>query len=300
MSNNKKENEEINKNPLKDNNSYLALDDFYCLDYKDLLNNIKPQSIDLIFTSPPYNVGKDYDVGNDNKPYKDYLAFLKDAFRLARNVLKPDGRLVINVPSVSIWNPTYKRNDFKALYKDVIVMCEELGYVLRSDILWLKQAMFKRTAWGSYKSPSSPYVIPSYEFLLVFNKDAKNWKHLGKKEDIDITREEFIEFSDAIWRIKPETALSKYHPAPFPYDLAYRVIKFYTYQNDTVLDMFGGSGTVALVCKKNNRHFIYGDYSKTYTDFAKKRVLEGIVKGSQIENKKKKSIKNNEENKKEL
>ena len=67
--------------------------------------------------------------------------------------------------------------------------------------------------------------------------------------------------------------LSKYHPAPFPKELVYRLLKFYTYKNDIVLDMFGGSGTTALVSSKLNRHFIYIDNCKEYYEFAKNRLL---------------------------
>lgn len=129
-------------------------------------------------------------------------------------------------------------------------------------------------------SPSSPYVIQPYEFILVFQKTSKNYKHIGKKENIDIKRNEFIQFSDGFWNIKAETALSKIHPAPFPIDLAYRVIKFYTYKNDTVLDMFGGTGTVALVAKNTNRKFIYIDISKKYTNYARERVKKNKILGS--------------------
>lgn len=228
----------------------------------------------MIFTSPPYNVGKKYDKYNDKKEFNEYLSFLNLTWKNARKILKKDGRLVINVPSVT-YNHLYK-----PLYSYVISQCEKLGYVMRSDIVWYKQAMSKRTAWGSWMSPSSPYVIQPYEFILVFQKTSKNYKHIGKKENIDIKRNEFIQFSDGFWNIKAETALSKIHPAPFPIDLAYRAIKFYTYKNDTVLDMFGGTGTVALVAKNTNRKFIYIDISKKYTNYARERVKKNKILGS--------------------
>ena len=143
---------------------------------------------------------------------------------------------------------------------------------MRCEILWYKQARSKRTAWGSFKSPSNPHVIQPYEFVFVFSKDDK--EHTGDKKNIDITKEEFIKYSDAFWQIKPETSLSKKHPDPFPEELIYRLLKYYTYKKDVVLDMFGGSGTVACVSKKIDRNFIYIDNCKDYLNFAKKRVLE--------------------------
>lgn len=263
---------------MKKNNKvkWIKPNSFVCGDFHKVMNNIKPKTVDCIFTSPPYNVGKNYDSSDDNKSYDDYLSFLNEAWVLAKKVLKDDGRLIINVPSV-----TYK-GFYKPLYADIINQCRKLNFVMRSDIVWYKQAMSKRTAWGSWMSPSSPYVIQPYEFILVFQKDINHYRHLGSKKNIDITRNEFIQFSDGFWNIKAETSLSKVHPAPFPFDLAYRILKFYTYKHDLVLDMFGGTGTVALACSKTDRNFIYCDISKTYTSYAKKRVQDGVVKGSSI------------------
>ena len=255
---------------------WIKPNSFICSDFHKTMLRIQPESVDCIFTSPPYNVGKKYDSSNDSKEYEKYLLFLNDAWKLSRKVLKPDGRLIINVPSI-----TYK-GYYQPLYADIINQCRKLGYVMRSDIVWYKQAMSKRTAWGSWMSPSSPYVIQPYEFILVFQKDINHYKHIGEKKNIDITRDEFILFSDGFWNIKAETLLSKVHPAPFPFDLAYRIIKFYTYKNDIVLDMFGGTGTVALACSKTGRNFIYNDISKKYCKYAKQRIKNGIVLGSSI------------------
>lgn len=259
-------------------NKFLKLNSFNTGDLRVLMTKIEPKTIDLIFTSPPYNVAKNYDKYDDNKSYTDYLNFLNAAWIKCKRVLKDDGRLIINVPSVT-YNGYYQ-----PLYVDVVNQCRKLGFIMRSDIVWYKQAMSKRTAWGSWMSPSSPYVIQPYEFILVFQKTLKMYKHIGNKKNIDITREEFIKFSDGFWNIKAETTLSKVHPAPFPFDLAYRILKFYTYKNDTVLDPFGGTGTTALACSKTGRNFIYIDISKKYTKYAKNRVKKGIVLGSQILN----------------
>src|SRR5258708_25020478 len=113
--------------------------------------------------------------------------------------------------------------------------------------------MGRRTAWGSWKSPSNPHIIPSWEYVLVFNKNG--WGLSGEKEKADITADEFKRYSDGFWYIPPQSQ-RRGHPAPFPEELIYRLIKFYTYKGNTVLDMFGGTGTVAVVAYKNNRHFV--------------------------------------------
>ena len=243
---------------------YLKANDFYLGDRIDLMNKIEPNSIDMIITSPPYNVGKDYKNHNDLMEYKDYLKFLNDTWKCSMKVLKEGGRLAINITSMT-WG-----GEWKPLYNDVINQCLKLGFIMRCEILWYKQAMSKRTAWGSWQSPSNPHVIQPYEYIFVFSLGTRKME--GKKEDIDITKNEFIKFSNAFWEIPAETRLSKTHPAPFPEELVYRLLKFYTFKNSTILDMFGGSGTVALVSQWLNRNFIYLDNCEEYLNFAKKRV----------------------------
>lgn len=234
-------------------------------DRVDEMNALPPACVDFIFTSPPYNVGIAYGNHHDRMTYDGYLGFLNETWVAAKRVLKSGGRIAINVPSI-----TYE-GQYKCLYADVIQQLQGMGMIMRGDILWYKQAISKRTAWGSFQSPSNPHVVQPYEFILVFSKNTK--KHAGNKCDIDITKREFIEFSNAFWNIKAETALSKKHPAPFPQELVYRLIKFYTYRGDVVLDMFGGSGTTALVAHKLGRKSIYIDNHDEYFHFAKKRVL---------------------------
>ena len=235
-------------------------------DRLEVMAKIPSNSVDFIFTSPPYNVGIGYNNHNDLIPYDEYLKFLKDTWKEAFRVLKDGGRIAINITSI-VYN-----GEWRCIYADVINQMKELGFIIRCDIIWHKQTISKRTAWGSFKSPSNPHVIQPYEFIHVFSKGTK--KHTGDKENIDITKKEFIDFSNAFWEIKAETSLGKNHPAPFPKELAYRLIKFYTYKNDVVLDMFGGSGTTALVSKENGRDFIYIDNSKEYLEFAKGRLSQ--------------------------
>ena len=129
--------------------------------------------------------------------------------------------------------------------------------------------MLKRTAWGSFKSPSNPHIVPSWEYILVFSKFQPKLE--GNSKDADITNEEFMKFSDGFWQISPETQRNG-HPAPFPEELIYRLIKFYSYKGNTILDMFGGTGTVAVVSAKTNRKFIHIDISKEYCKVTEKRL----------------------------
>jgi len=244
---------------------------FYLGDVLESLKNITDNSVDLVFTSPPYNVGIEYDNWNDNLKYDDYLNFLEQVFKELFRVIKDDGRFVINIPSITA------EGEYKPLFADVINIAHKVGFKIRNDIIWFKHQVSKRTAWGSFASPSDPYVVQPYEFILVFNKKYK--KHYGNKENIDITKEEFIKFSLSLWDIKPETRKEILNacPAPFPEELAYRIIKFYTYKNDLVLDCFGGSGTTNYVCAKLQRRSIYIDNSEKAFNFAVKRVKSAYV-----------------------
>jgi DNA modification methylase len=241
---------------------------FYLGDVLDCLKDIKSNSVDLVFTSPPYNVGKPYENHNDLMSYDDYLCWLKDVFTELYRVIKDDGRFAINIPSITC------EGEYKPLFSDVIQICKEIGFKPRNDIIWFKHQVSKRTAWGSFCSPSDPYVVQPYEFILVFNKNYK--KHIGNKDNIDITKEEFINWSLALWEIKPETRkkILEVCPAPFPEELAERIIKFYTYKGDTVLDPFGGSGTTSYVAAMLGRKSIYIDNSKKSFEFAVNRVKE--------------------------
>jgi len=143
----------------------------------------------------------------------------------------------------------------------------------RTEIIWYKQTMLKRTAWGSFKSPSNPHIVPSWEYILVFSKDKD--KLDGNPKMADITREEFMKFSDGFWQIQPETK-RKGHPAPFPEELIYRLTKYYSYKGNVVLDMFGGTGTVAVIAARTGRDFIHIDVSKQYCEVAQERLDKEI------------------------
>ena len=141
--------------------------------------------------------------------------------------------------------------------------------IMRTEIIWYKQTMRRRTAWGSWMSPSNPHILPSWEYILVFCKDS--WTLEGDSKDKDITSDEFMRFSDGFWYIPPESQ-RRGHPTPFPEELIYRLIKFYTYKGNVVLDMFGGTGTVAVVAQKTGRHFIHIDTSQKYCQIAEQRL----------------------------
>jgi DNA modification methylase len=259
-------------------------DQIICGDSHEALHAMPTESVHLAITSPPYNVGLEYDSHNDKMPYADYLKWLMGFWAELYRVLVPGGRFALNVAPTSI-------KDFRPIHYDMARDLMQLGFIMRTEILWYKQTMRRRTAWGSWKSPRNPHMVPSWEYVLVFCKGS--WALEGDKADADITSEEFIKYSDAFWAIQPETRRrqpflnSLYpprrgrkapeqktggHPAPFPEELIKRLIKFYSYRGNVVLDPFGGTGTVAAVAYRHNRHFVHLDISKKYCAIAAQRV----------------------------
>lgn len=236
-----------------------------CGDCIEVLKSMPENFIHLIVTSPPYNVGKPYKNHNDRMPHKEYLDWLEKVWKECYRVLVTGGRICINVSSVTA------DGEYQPLFADIITQMREIGFIMRGEIIWYKQTIYKRTAWGSWKSPSNPHLVQPYEFVLIFSK--KQMKLEGNKEKIDITKDEFIKFSNSFWEITPQTR-PKGHPAPFPEELVYRLIKFYSYVDNIILDPFGGSGTVPVVCIKNNRKYIYIDNCKEYCEIAEKNLKQ--------------------------
>lgn len=231
-------------------------------DVLEVMKQMPDNSIHLAITSPPYNVGKNYDNHNDKMNYQEYLNWLNKVWKETQRVLVPGGRFCLNIAPTGI-------KDFVPIHHDFTNQLRKLGMKFRTEIIWYKQTMLKRTAWGSWKSPANPHIVPSWEYVLVFSKNEDRLQ--GNPKDADITADEFKKFSDGFWEIQPERQRNG-HPAPFPEDLIYRLIKFYSYKGNVVLDMFGGTGTVAVVSHKNNRKFIHIDVSKEYCKTAQDRL----------------------------
>jgi DNA modification methylase len=223
---------------------------------------LPPESVHLAITSPPYNLRIAYQSYGDDLPPEVYLRWLREVWATLHRVLVPGGRFVLNVAPTSI-------KDFRPIHHDLSRDLRELGYIMRTEIIWYKQTMGRRTAWGSWRSPSNPHIIPSWEYVLVFSKGQ--WKLEGDRAAIDITAREFEQFSDGFWHIPPERKRHG-HPAPFPEALIERLVKFYSYRENVVLDMFGGTGTVAAVARRLGRHYLQVDASAEYCQQAAERV----------------------------
>ena len=238
-------------------------------DARATLECLPPSSVHLAVTSPPYNVGIPYAGYADDRGGDEYLDWLSVVWRALHRVLVPGGRFALNVAPTSI-------KDFRPIHHDLATRLRAQGYIMRTEIIWYKQTMGRRTAWGSWRSPANPHIVPSWEYVLVFSKGS--WRLEGPREAIDISAKEFQDFSDGFWQIPPERR-RKGHPAPFPEDLILRLVKYYSYRGQTVLDMFGGTGTVAAVARATGRHFLHIDSSAEYCAQALTRVQAAVPPG---------------------
>ena len=241
----------------------------------DFLNvDLPKESIDLIVTSPPYNVGIDYNQHDDTIPYDEYLDWTKQWLKKALTLLKKDGRLCLNIPLDK------NKGGIKPVYADIVKTALDVGFKYQTTIIWNEQNISRRTAWGSFMSASAPYVIAPVETIVVLYKES--WKKLSKGES-DITKEEFIEWTNGLWTFPGESKKRIGHPAPFPLELPKRCIKLFSYVGDTVLDPFLGSGTTAIAAYKLRRKAIGVEIDEKYFDLAIKRIskecctLEGLL-----------------------
>lgn len=234
-------------------------------DSEAVLKDVPDNSIDFILTSPPYNFGMEYSEHDDTFFWENYFNKMERILEECVRVLKWSGRLALNVqPLFSDYIPTHH------IFSNMLM---KKGLIWKAEILWEKNNYnAKYTAWGSYMSPSSPYLKYTWEFIEVFCKG--DLKKRGDKVNIDIEADEFKKWTIGKWTIAPERNMKGFnHPAMFPEELAKRAIKLFTYKGDIVLDPFNGAGTTTYVAKKIDRHFLGIDVSEEYCKSAEKRLL---------------------------
>ena len=258
---------------MNDKNDFI--DKIICEDNLSVLKRMPDSFVDLIFTSPVYNVNIKYLSHDDCMPYDVYLNWLKDRFIECKRVLKPGGRLAINIDAMTNRQSDKEKEYVRPIYADLVNMMKsnEIDLNFRTEICWYKQnAVGKKTGWGSFCSSSNPVIRRNHEYILVWSKDQ--WKLEGDSEQSDMTFEEFNEYTFSTWFIQPETRKLGGHPVPFPCELAKRVIKLFTYRDNIVMDIFSGSGTTCYVAKQFNRKYIGIDIDKQYCEFANNRIKQ--------------------------
>lgn len=264
----------------------------------EVMAKMPESSVDLIVTSPPYGVGIAYDSFNDDIEFEQYKLFSASWLREAYRVLKDDGRIAMNIPY------EINRQDKGGR----ILMVSELWQVMKSigykfygivDLEEDSPHRSKTTAWGSWMSPSAPYIYNPKECVLLAYKKTHIKKIKGEPEWVgevmDIEQEdgttkkktvyqeehkkEFMELVYGQWDYFADT--KQMTKATFSMDIPMKAIKILTYRNDIVLDPFTGSGTSICAAEIGGRRWIGIELSENYSKVARERVQHFIDKKKQ-------------------
>jgi len=239
-----------------------CLDKIFCKS-SEHMEELPDNSVHLMVTSPPYNVGKVYD---ENLTMDEYRAFLKRVWSETKRVLVPGGRACINIANLG-------RKPYIPLHRYIIEDMLEIGFHMRGEIIWNKASSASpSTAWGSWLSAGNPVLRDIHEYILIFSKESFSRKRGSKKDTI--AKEDFLEWTKSVWTFPAVSARMIGHPAPFPEELPHRLIQLYTFKGDIVLDPFCGSGTACLTALKDRRHYIGYDIEPAYVKLANQRIKE--------------------------
>jgi site-specific DNA-methyltransferase (adenine-specific) len=231
-------------------------------------DEIRAETIDLVVTSPPYDIDIKYSNYDDNLPYDRYLDFTRKWLSKIRDMIRSDGRMCLNVPLDK------NKGGQQSVCADITTIAKDVGWKYHSTIVWNEQNISRRTAWGSWMSASAPYVIAPVETILVMYKTR--WEKIRKGES-DITRDEFIQWTNGVWNFSGESKTKIGHPAPFPVELPKRCVKLFSYKGGVVLDPFLGSGTTLIACLQTNRIGIGVEINRDYCRLAAKRIRQECI-----------------------
>jgi site-specific DNA-methyltransferase (adenine-specific) len=225
---------------------------------------IRKGSIDLVVTSPPYNVDIQYNSHNDRTTYAEYLEFSGRWMKRCHTWLRDDGRFCLNIPLDK------NKGGQQSVGADLTTIAKEAGFRYHATIVWNEGNISRRTAWGSWLSASAPYVIAPVELIVVLYKDR--WKKTSGSGESDITRDEFMNWTNGLWTFNGESKKKIGHPAPFPVELPLRCMKLFSFVGDSVLDPFMGSGSTLVAARQSHRNGVGIEIDPRYCGIARQRL----------------------------
>ena len=249
----------------------------------DRLQVLPENSVALVVTSPPYFVGKDYELavngenGSGNRipeTYFEFLDMLRRVFQECQRVLEPGGRIAINVANLG-------RKPYRSLSADITsILQDDLGLLLRGEVIWEKgSAASGSCAWGSFALASNPVLRDMTERVIIASKGrfsrtrtSKARRAAGLPWESTLANDDFVEITRDVWKIDAESARRVGHPAPFPIELPRRLIDLFTYKDDIVVDPFAGSGTTILASARAGRIGVGFDTEIDYINLANQRL----------------------------
>jgi len=238
--------------------------------------------VHMVITSPPYNVGIDYNTHNDDLTQNEYERLLTVVFRNCHRVMVDGARIAVVVPF------GVGRNPWLPVSSLVQNLLTRSGFTLRGQIIWDKASTGNRTSWGSFRLPSDPSLRDTTEAIVIAHKGSSKLElppsvvlhdekgsHTGWLANAD----EFMTMAQDHWQIAPESAQRIGHPAPFPVALADRLIRFYGYPTCHVLDPFAGSGTVGVAALRLGCRATLVEIDSDYCRIAVSRCQEAEQHG---------------------
>ena len=223
---------------------------------------IPDTSVHLVVTSPPYNVGKEYER---EQSFEDWLGLMRRVFTEVKRVTIPGGKVCVNVTGTG-------RSPYIPLQFYTTGILLDLGFLMRGEIIWSKGASVGRSsAWGSWKSATNPCLRDTHEHVLIFSTGIMKREKSGPDT---IGRDDFLQATRSVWDISTESAKRVGHPSPFPVELPRRLIELYSFEADLVIDPLCGSGTTCVAAVLTGRRYIGYDIIPEYCKLARQRISQ--------------------------
>jgi modification methylase len=242
------------------------------------MDDVEENSVALVVTSPPYfnfveygNIG----IGTETE-YQNYLDNLELVFQECFRVLIPDGKVCINITNMKARKDVEGKSFVYPIVADVTKFMQKLGFVFWDEVVWVKGdanngALKGKPLFGSYPYPPNPKMLDSiFENIIIFKKDGRLEQRVNPevKEESKVSKQEWAKFTKGVWVFPHDKSL---HPASFPLELPYRLIRLYTFVGETVLDPFAGTGTTLAAAEKLRRKSIGYEIFIEYEKLIKKR-----------------------------
>ncbi|MCL4467716.1 MAG: site-specific DNA-methyltransferase [Deltaproteobacteria bacterium] len=241
---------------------------------------IKDESVHLIITSPPYWTLKRYNE-NPNQlghiaDYEEFLGELAKVWKEMYRILVPGGRLVCVVGDVCLSRRNYGRHVVFPLHSDIAVKCRKIGFDNLNPIIWHKIANANYEVKNGSKFLGKPYepnaiIKNDIEFILMQRKPGGYRQPTERQRKLSmISKEEYNKWFQQFWNISG--ASTREHPAPFPLELAYRLVRMFSFYGDTVVDPFCGTGTTMIAAMKAGRNSIGVEIDSEYCRMTEERL----------------------------